>query len=394
MLINNKLRIRKKPRYSLKNPCEEAIVRTEFRINQFITLSLMDAGNNFTYTVVSVNERKFNLYKFSFKEIFEILNGKNDYSCMDEACIDLIGTYDWKKFMGAPETMFLIYCEYIKAWINHNYDARLLRKDDAFPILKALYEAGDTKATEVFKLEITKRFLSGYFPVITYLISEGYLKYFEFEEIIWLFEQCIKIVGSHNYSALKTQIFWFLRDTGINYFYNENFEKAIKYLNDALKFCPFDIEILNKLGIAYLRRSEYELARALFEKAIKLPSSDDILYKNNKCEALHNLGKSYNRLHLFNKAINACNRAMDLDWENMNAWDQITIAYEGMGDFKRAKEAQKNFKKKANKMKTNLGRRRIRLFVKIRRINEKKMKKMEKRILKRRRINEIKIRFE
>lgn len=267
---------------------------------------------------------------------------------MDEACMDLIGTYYKKNFMKDPDTMFWIYCDYTKAWIAHDYDTRLLRMDDAFPILKALYEAGDTKAREVFKLEIVKRFLSGYIPVITYLISEGYLKYFEFEEIIWLLEECIEIVGYHNYNVLKTQIFWFLKDTGINYFYNENYEKAIKYLNDALKFSPFDIETLNQLGVIYLGRCEHELARALFEKAIELPSSDDFMSKNSKLKALCNLSKTYNRLHLFNKAITTCNKAMDLYRDHVNKWDQIAIAYEGMGEFGRAKEAQKRFKKKEN----------------------------------------------
>lgn len=67
-----------------------------------------------------------------------------------------------------------------------------------------------------------------------------------------------------------------------------------------------------------------------------------------------NLGESYNRLHLFNKAITACNKAMDLDRYHVNTWDQISIAYEGMGDFKRAKETQKSFKKKEKKMKKKI----------------------------------------
>ena len=353
MLISSKLRFRKLLRKSLKNPSEKTIVRTEFRINPFLTLRLMDFGNNFTYTVISVNgnDRKFNIYEFTFKEILEILNEKKCYSCMDEACMDLIGTYDMEDFMEDPDTMFWFYCCYIDAWVQFNYDTRLLRMDDAFPILKALYETNATKAREVFKLEIVKRFLSGYIPVIRYLISEGYLKYFEFEEIIWLLEKYLEIVGVYNYNALKKQIFWFLKDTGIDYFYNENFEKAIKYLNDALKFSPFDIETLNQLGVVYLRSCEYELARALFESAIKLPSSDDNLSKKYKREAMRNLGISYNRLFLFNKAITACYKAMDLDWDHVNTWDQIAIAYEGKGDFKRAKEAQKSFKKKENKMK-------------------------------------------
>ena len=355
MLISSKLRIRKKLRDSLKNPCEKAIVRIEFRINQFITLRLMDFDQGTETTLICVNERWFNVFIFSLEEAYEILRDTNIFCCMDEACsyqvVDIKGNFS----NVDSDTMFWIYCDYIKAWIDHDYDTRLLCMDDAFPILKALYEAGDTKAREVFKLEIIKRFLSGYFPVCLYLISEGYLKYFEFEEIIYLLEECIEIVGFYNYSALKTQIFWFLRDTGSHYFYNENFEKAIKYLNDALEFCPTDIETLNQLGEVYLRRDEYELARALFEIAIMLPSSDGIFSKIYKRKALCNLGIMYNRLHLFNKAITACNKAMDLDWDldryHVNTWDQIAIAYEGLGDFKRAKGAQKSFKKKENKMK-------------------------------------------
>ena len=171
------------------------IVRNEFRLNQFITLRLIDHGNNRTCTFVIVNDRRFNLYEFSFKEILEILSEKRCYSCMDEACLDLLGTYDTKIFMEDPDRMFWIYCYYIDAWVQCNYDWRLLRVDDAFPILQALYKAGDPKAREVFKIEIVKAFLSGYLPVVYHLISSNSLDYafyfdcFEFEEIIWLFEK-------------------------------------------------------------------------------------------------------------------------------------------------------------------------------------------------------------
>jgi len=392
-MICNELKDRKRRRGLFKWP-ENRIVRTEFQINQFISLKLMELEQGTRFPLVYANGRGFDVYVFSFEEAYEILRDTSMYYCMDEACRSPVVDIKSNFSNVDSNTMFWNFCYYIKAWIDHDYDTRLLCMEDAFPILKALYKAGDSKAREVFKLEITKRLLSGYFPVITYLISKGYLVYFEYEEIIWLLEECIEIVGSHNYSSLKKHIFWFLSNTGEENLYNENFEKAIKYLNDALRFSPSDIRTLNQLGEAYLGRGEYELARALFEKAINLPSSDYNLSKLYKREAMCNLGKSYNRLYLFNKAITACNKVMDLYLDHVNVWDQIAIAHEGMGDFKRAKEAQKKFKKKANKMKINLGRRRIRLFVKIREINEKKMKKIEKRILKRRRINEIKIRFD
>ena len=65
---------------------------------------------------------------------------------------------------------------------------------------------------------------------------------------------------------------------------------------------------------------------------------------------------------------------MDLYRDYVNMWGQIAIAYEGMGDFKRAKEAQKSFKKKEKKMNNNLKRRRTRhLLWKIRRLSEKRV---------------------
>jgi len=295
-------------------------VRTEFRLNQFITLRLI--GNTYTSIQISVNDRKFCLYEFSFKEILEILNEKRNYSCMDEACLHLMGTCNAKDFLEDPDTMFWIYCYYIDAWVEYDYDWRLLRVDDAFPILQALYHAGDPKAREVFKIEIVKAFLSGYLPAVYFLMSTSnninYLDYFEFEEIIWLFEKCLNIVGFHNRSNLKPHIFEFLQEKGFHYSFRNNFKKAIKYLNEALRIYPDDIETLKELGVVYLQKGDYELARALFIYLLDLPKSDDIFTKTYIVEAWRSLGEVYNRLFLFNKAIIACNKAMDIDREHVN----------------------------------------------------------------------------
>jgi len=278
---------------------------------------------------------------------------------MDETCLDLMETYNAKDLMEDPDTMFLIYCYYIAAWVEYDYDWRLLRVDDAFPILHALYQAGDPKARDVFKIEIVKALLSGYLPAVYHLISGKYyyLDCFEFEEIIWLFEKCLTIVGFHNRSELILGIFYFLRDKGFQHSYNHNFKKSIKLLNEALKIYPDDILTLKELGIVYLKNGDYELARTIFIYIIdlsnsKISSSDDIYFKKYYTseyivEAWRNLGELYNRQFLFNKAIIACDMAMDLDWEHVNTWNQIAIAYEGMGDFKRAKAAKKSSKKKA-----------------------------------------------
>jgi len=276
---------------------------------------------------------------------------------MDEACLDLLGTYDKKNFMEDPDTMFWIYCYFIDAWVQCNYDWRLLRVDDAFPILHALYKAGDPKAREVFKIEIVKALLSGYLPAIFYLTScnNYYLDYFEFEEVIWLFEKCLKIVGFHYRSELKTHFFYFLRDKGFQYFDSHSFKNSIKCLNKALKIYPDDIETLQKLGVVYLKNGDYQLARALLIYVIDRFSSDDLSTENYIVkEVWVYLGEIYNRLFLFNKAIIACNMAMHLDGGRMNIWNQIAIAYEGIGDFERAKEAKNSFKKREKKIIKNM----------------------------------------
>lgn len=333
-------------------------VRNEFRLNQFITLRLIDYGHTSTCTFVIVNDRSFNLYEFSFKEILEILSEKRNYYCMDETCLDLMGTYNAKDFLEDPDTMFLIYCYYIVAWVEYDYDWRLLRVDDAFPILHALYQAGDPKARDVFKIEIIKALLSGYLPAIYHLISGKYyyLDCFEFEEIIWLFEKCFNIVGFHKRNELILGFFYFFRDNGSQHFYNHNFKKSIKFLNEALKIIPDDILTLQQLSVVYLENGDYELARTLLIHIIdlsnsKIYSSDDIyskryITKNYIVEAWRNLGELYNRQFLFNKAIIAYNMAMDLDWKHVNTWDQIAIAYEGLGDVENTKAAKKSYNKK------------------------------------------------
>ena len=188
MLIN-KVRFKKSLKRKPKDCFNTLNVRNEFRVNQFITLRLIDFGHTDRSSIaIYVNDRRFPpLDKLPFKEILEILSGgeKINYFCMDEACLHLKGN-NQIIFMEDPDMMFWFYCCYIDAWVQSNYDWRLLKVEDAFPILKALYKAGDPKAREVFKIEIVKALLSGYPPAIFYLTSCNYyfLDYFEFEEVI------------------------------------------------------------------------------------------------------------------------------------------------------------------------------------------------------------------
>ncbi len=86
------------------------------------------------------------------------------------------------------EEEFWGHCSNIQAWVEHNYDTRILHRNLAFPLLKKLTEAGDLTAKKVFKEEIAKRFSSGHPSVQEYLKIEGYLEFLSEEELTSMYE--------------------------------------------------------------------------------------------------------------------------------------------------------------------------------------------------------------
>ncbi|MFW9930375.1 MAG: DNRLRE domain-containing protein [Candidatus Thorarchaeota archaeon] len=86
-----------------------------------------------------------------------------------------------------PEQEFWAHCSNIQAWVENNYDTRILMSNISFPLLRALSRAGDPPARRVFKEEIALRLESGYPSVVQYLLVQGYINQFsqaEFESIL------------------------------------------------------------------------------------------------------------------------------------------------------------------------------------------------------------------
>jgi len=81
-----------------------------------------------------------------------------------------------------PEQEFWGHCSNLQAWYEHDYDTRLLHSNLAFPLLKALVDAGDTKAKAILKMEIGERFESGHPNVIISILSAKLLDYLSLEE--------------------------------------------------------------------------------------------------------------------------------------------------------------------------------------------------------------------
>ena len=86
-----------------------------------------------------------------------------------------------------PEQEFWGHCSNIQAWVENDYDTRILMSNLSFPLLRELTRAGDPVAKRVYKEEVAQRLESGYPSVVQYLLTQGFIDVFtpsEFKTIL------------------------------------------------------------------------------------------------------------------------------------------------------------------------------------------------------------------
>ncbi|MFX1275298.1 MAG: hypothetical protein ACFFBP_08955 [Promethearchaeota archaeon] len=150
----------------------------EFKINAYITLKLEGINTNIYLDEHLFQQCKYLAFNFPIDEVHEF----DDIQSIDEMEEnDRSNTY--KELDISPEQEFWGHCSNIHAWVENDYDTRLLHRNLAFPLLKKLTEIGDPVAKRVFKEEIIYRLEEGNDNVVIYLHKEGYLDNFSFEEI-------------------------------------------------------------------------------------------------------------------------------------------------------------------------------------------------------------------
>ena len=97
-----------------------------------------------------------------------------------------------------PEQEFWGHCSNIQAWVEHDYDTRILMSNISFPLLRELTKAGDPMASMIYKEEIARRLESGYPSVVQYLLTQGYIQVFTTSEFKTILEatKIIKNISS------------------------------------------------------------------------------------------------------------------------------------------------------------------------------------------------------
>lgn len=152
----------------------------EFKVNDYITIKLEDDE-----TVIFVNEERFDQCKFLLLNIpVENIEDYNEVESIDEASELLDWTEDGQRgimYDISPEVEFFGHCSNMQAWVENDYDTRILHRNLAFPLLKKLTEVGDPIAKRVFSEEIAKRFESGHPSVVIFLMEGKYEEYLKGE---------------------------------------------------------------------------------------------------------------------------------------------------------------------------------------------------------------------
>jgi len=196
--------IRNRPRIPMNHYIPKRtrrIVQKEFKINEKLTVKLENNRTNIyvdcrlfnqcKYLLLNISTSKFRAYDRidSIDEAAETL-GRNLERGAPDAVI-------------SPETEFWGHCSNIQAWYENNYDTRILHRNLAFPLLKALAAANDALAKKVFKEEIALRLESGYPSVVFYLIERKYLRLLTEEELNTIIESPKFLKNLHKWFSNK-----------------------------------------------------------------------------------------------------------------------------------------------------------------------------------------------
>ncbi len=283
-----------------------------FTIDENITVQLVD-----NLTEIFVNDIRFisckkllfNPYKYSFKHV--------------ESIDEIIFSKDseLKLYELDPVEEFWGHVSNLQAWVENDYDTRILGSNLSFPLLKKLTEVGNKKAKVVFKNEIIKRLKSGYRPTITYLINENYHNFLDdidIMEIIRFLERNIQATNELDY--LKY----------VSYFY-EYLGKMDKVIEISLLILEKENNEVNKLQYTakiYKHLGKFHKAISLYKKAIEInPKLGNIWF----C-----LGQIYYRLGRNEDALKSFKESLNLKTYSRFTLEKLGIIYNDLGNYKKA----------------------------------------------------------
>ncbi len=171
------------------------VVGCSFTFNEFLVAKLeIDEHGRFS-TNLYVNGRMFTQCKF----LLFNLTRDNEETLREIRSVDEAKSLYGRAMEGHekrrrsieginPYIEFIGHASNLQVWIENNFDSTLLEKTLAFPLLKALVDAGCKDAMFSFREEIARRFEEGIESTRNYLEAQGYLRYLKYSELETLYQ--------------------------------------------------------------------------------------------------------------------------------------------------------------------------------------------------------------
>jgi hypothetical protein len=150
---------------------------TEVQINEYITLRLVKGETQIYINGKIFRQCKYLLLDLPDKCIVEEIDS------IDEAQQYFSSEHESHKDLFSKETEFWGHASNIQAFVENDYDTRILHSNLAFPLLKALAEEGDPLAIMKLKEEVLLRVQSGYENVIIFILEGDYIIDWSEEEL-------------------------------------------------------------------------------------------------------------------------------------------------------------------------------------------------------------------
>ena len=189
------------------------------------------------------------------------------------------------------------------------------------------------------------------------------------------------VEGSHTAEENRTQARADVEE-GKQLYLNDQDEKAVAILQEAVRLDPDSAEAYFRLGLAYIAVGKEQEAEDAYKKAVE--KYKKYLADNSKdAEAHYNMGQSYAGLHLYSEAVReyrqathlkdddadmfydlgtalsklaqydeavaAFSKSLDIDPNNTRAQDALEEAREGVARIKSGKKHQEDLLKKQQK---------------------------------------------
>jgi hypothetical protein len=136
----------------------------------FKITGLLSVGLREGKTIIFVGKKQFMHCKYLLLHV-DIDDDLEEVSSIDEVAGMLDHRNENEKALIPPEVEFWGHCSNLQAWIENDYDTRILHSNMAFPLLNKLAKSGDVKARGAFLLEVEKRLNSGFPPTINFLLE-------------------------------------------------------------------------------------------------------------------------------------------------------------------------------------------------------------------------------